>query len=307
MPPLTREQRYQIECDLRAGFGNAQIAQRLSCSLGVIKREIARCGSPSRYTADLATEHRRRCGAKSGANQRRQPPSLWHQVEAALLKRLSPEQIVHVLKLPVSVAAIYRYVHRSGKQRLRQRLRHYTAAKRRGKMAWVKKAQPIKRRDRAVMTRDCIGHLEGDSIVGRRHEATKVLVVLDRATRFVRLGLVRDGTAAKVARHLKDWMADTRIPLLTLTCDQGYEFAHLPELLPDRLYACDPGKPYQKGAVENINGLIRQYLPKGKSLRHVKQVELDRIATDLNNRPRKRLGWKSPAQVLFEMTAATTS
>lgn len=307
MPPLTREQRYQIECDLRSGIGNAQIALRLSCSLGVVNREIARCGSPSNYTADRATAHRQCCGAKSGANQRRRPPSIWREVEAAILKRYSPEQIVNVLKLAVSVAAIYRYIHRSGKGKLRRRLRHYQAAKRRGKMAWVKKAQSIKRRDRAVLTRDCIGHLEGDSIVGRRNEANKVLVVLERATRFVRLGLVRDGTAAKVAWHIKDWMADCRIPLLTLTCDQGYEFAHLPDLLPGRLYACDPGKPYQKGAVENINGLIRQYLPKGKSLRHVTQAKLDRIANELNNRPRKRLGWKSPAQVLFDMTTATTS
>jgi IS30 family transposase len=101
-------------------------------------------------------------------------------------------------------------------------------------------------------------------------------------------------------------MTDPRIPILTLTCDQGYEFAHLPELLPNHLYACDPGKPYQKRAVENINGLIRQYLPKGKSLRHVTQAQLNRIAKEPNNRPRKRLDWKSPAQVLFEMTAATT-
>ena len=307
MPPLTREQRYQIECDLRSGFSNTQISLRLGCSLGVLKREIARCGSPACYTADGATEHRRRCAAKSAANQRRKSPQLWSQVEAAILQRHSPEQIVHVMNLAVCVAAIYRYIRRSGKKRLVRRLRHYTAAKRRGKMAWVKQAQPIKQRDRAVLTRDCIGHLEGDSIVGRRHEAHKVLVVLDRATRFVRLGLVRDGTAAKVAWHLKHWMADTRIPLRTLTCDQGYEFAHLPPLLPGRLYACDPGKPYQKGQVENINGLIRQYLPKGTTLRHVTQARLDRIANELNNRPRKRLGWKSPAQVLFEMTAATTS
>lgn len=93
--------------------------------------------------------------------------------------------------------------------------------------------------------------------------------------------------------------------MLTLTCDQGYEFSGLPELLPGRLYACDPGKPYQKGAVENMNGLIRQYLPKGKSLLTVTQAKLDRIAKQLNDRPRKRLGWKSPAQLLSEMTAAT--
>jgi IS30 family transposase len=307
MPQLTREQRYQIECDLRSGFGYAQIAQRLSCSLGVVKREIGRCGSPGRYTADLASEHRRRCGARSGANQPRRPKSLWVKVEAAILKRHSPEQIVHVLNVAVSVTAIYRYVARSGKKKLQRRLRHYQAAKRRGKMAWVKKAQPIKRRSKAVLSRDRIGHLEGDSIVGHRDEAIKVLVVLDRATRFVRLGLVRDGTAARVARHIKRWMDDPRIPLLTLTCDQGYEFAHLPELLPDRLYACDPGKPYQKGAVENINGLIRQYLPKGKSLRKVTQAQLNRIAKDLNDRPRKRLGWKSPTQLLFDMATATAS
>ena len=307
MPPLTREQRYQIECDLRSGLGSAQIAQRLPCSLGVLKREIARCGSVDQYTAERATEQRRRCAAKSGANQRRKPPSLWREVDAAILKRHSPEQIVHVLKLSVSVAAIYRYIPRSGKKRLRVHLRHYTAAQRRGKAAWVKKAQPIRQRDPAVLTRDTVGHLEGDSIVGRRNEAVKILVVLDRATRFVRLGLVRDGTAAQVARHIKGWMADRRIPLLSLTCDQGYEFAHLPELLPDRLYACDPGKPYQKGQVENINGLIRQYLPKGKSLSRVTPSQLDRIADQLNERPRKRLGWKSPAQVLSEMTAATTS
>lgn len=307
MPPLTREQRYQIECDLRSGFDKRQIAQRLQRSERGIEREIARCGSAAQYTADGASEHRRRCAVKSAANQPRKPTSLWRQVDAAILKRYSPEQIVHVLKLAVSVAAIYRYVHRSGKPRLVQRLRHYTAAKRRGKTGWVKKAKSIKQRDKAVLTRDTVGHLEGDSIVGRRNEAIKVLVVIDRATRFVRLGLVRDGSAAGVARHIKRWLADSRIPLLTLTCDQGYEFAHLPDLLPDRLYACDPGKPYQKGAVENINGLIRQYLPKGKSLRHVTQAKLDRIANELNNRPRKRLGWKSPAQVLSNMTAATTS
>jgi IS30 family transposase len=306
MPHVTREQRYQIECDLRSGFEIPQIAQRLACSVGVIKREIARCGVPARYTADRATEHRRRCAAKSASNQKRKPASLWRQVEAALLKRHSPEQIVHVLKLAVSVAAIYRYVRRSGKARLRQRLRHYTATKRRGKAAWVKQAQPIKKRDRSVLSRDCVGHLEGDSIVGRRDEATKVLVVLDRASRLVRLALIRDGTAAGVARHLKRWMANPRIPVHSLTVDQGYEFANVPELLPGRLYACDPGKPYQKGAVENMNGLIRQYLPKGKSLRNVTQARLDWIANELNNRPRKRLGWKSPAQVLSELTAATT-
>ena len=69
------------------------------------------------------------------------------------------------------------------------------------------------------------------------------MVLLDRTLRYVRLGLVRDGTAAGVMRHTANWMADARIPLLTLTTDQGYEFSAIPALLPGRLYACDAGKP----------------------------------------------------------------
>ena len=95
--------------------------------------------------------------------------------------------------------------------------------------------------------------------------------------------------------------------MLSLTTDQGYEFSALPKLLPDCLYACDPGKPYQKGAVENMNKLIRQYIPKGKSLRHITQAKLDWIANELNQRIRKRLGWMSPAALLSKLTAATTS
>jgi len=73
------------------------------------------------------------------------------------------------------------------------------------------------------------------------------------------------------------------------------------------LYACDPGKPYQKGAVENMNKLIRQYIPKSKSLRHITQAKLDWIANELNHRIRKRLGWLSPAALLSKRTAAATS
>ncbi len=99
-------------------------------------------------------------------------------------------------------------------------------------------------------------------------------------------------------------MKDERLPILSITTDQGSEFAGLPRLFTDNLYACDPGKPYQKGAVENMNGLIRQYITKGKSLRHVTQAQLNYIANELNNRPRKRLGYRTPAQLLSEMTAA---
>ena len=80
----------------------------------------------------------------------------------------------------------------------------------------------------------------------------------------------------------------------------------MPELLPDCLYACDAGKPYQKGQVEYMNKLIRQYISKGISLRNITRAKLNWIASELNNRPRKRLGWLSPAKLLLNMTAAPT-
>jgi IS30 family transposase len=308
MPHFTHFQRYQIEADCRRGLSISAIATGLGCPRKKVERELSRCGGRAGYTAAKAIVHRQRCAAASAANHPTKSAAVWAVVESAIRSKHSPEQAVQLARLKglaVSRSAAYRYLHRMGRKRLQTRLRHYSAKKGyRGQMVWVSKAMPIAQRPRSVLTRDTIGHLECDSLVGRRNEPHKVVVLLDRASRHVRLGLVKDGTADGVARHIKRWSANPTIPMLTLTCDQGYEFARLPELLPGRLYACDPGKPYQKGAVENINGLIRQYLPKGRSLRNVTQAQLDHIANELNNRIRKRHGWKSPEQVLSEMTAA---
>jgi IS30 family transposase len=309
MPHLTDLQRYQIESELRRGLSIGGIATGLGCCRRKIERELARCGGREHYAAERAIAHRRRCAANSAANHPTHSAVTWTLIEGAIRRKYSPEQaaqLAHQRGLPVCRSAVYRYLYRTGKKPLQQRLRHYRAKQRGGQMAWVKKARPISKRPKSVLTRDAIGHLECDSLVGRRNEPHKVVVLLDRACRYVRLGWVRNGTADGVARHMSRWMTDARIPVLTLTCDQGYEFARLPDLLPGRLYACDPGKPYQKGAVENINGLIRQYLPKGKSLRHITQAKLDYIADELNQRIRKRHGWRSPEQVLSSMTAATT-
>ncbi len=311
MPPLTEVQRYQIEHDVRLGLSNQLIATGIGCSRRTIERELSRCGGRADYCGEHAQAHRRRCGLNSAANHPTVPAELWLPLEAAILRKLSPEQVIHEQATNVSASALYRYLRRLNKTRHLKQLRHYSARRRRGgkagKMAWVGRAKTIHQRPPEVLTRDTIGHLECDSIVGKRNEPCKIVVLLDRALRYVRLGWVPDGTAAAVARHMARWQYDdTGIPMLSLTTDQGVEFSALPALLPDRLYACDPGKPYQKGAVEHMNKLIRQYIPKGKSLRHVTQARLDWIANELNHRPRKRLGWMCPATLLSNLTAAAT-
>jgi IS30 family transposase len=312
MPPLTEVQRYQIEHDIRRGLKNGAIAVGVGCCQRTIERELGRCGGRDRYRAEDAQADRERCGRISAANHPTVAAELWPPIEAAILRKLSPEQAIKELKLGLCASVIYRHLRRHPKKRFCQQLRHYAASQRRrgkkGKMAWVHRAKTIHQRPAEVLSRNTMGHLECDSIVGKRNEPHKIVVLLDRALRLVRLGWVPDGSAAAVARHIARWQQDdTGIPMLSVTTDQGYEFSALPELLQDRLYACDPGKPHQKGAVEHMNKLIRQYIPKGRSLRHMTQAKLDWIANELNQRPRKRLGWYSPATLLSILTAAPTS
>ena len=311
MLPLTETQRYQIEHDIRLGMSNERIATGIGCSSRTIEREVSRCEGRSQYRAEDAQADRRRCAQNSAANHPTILETVWLALESAVVRKDSPEQAIHALKLEASTSAAYRYLHRGGKMHLLTQLRHYAASQKRGgkagKMDWVYRALSIHDRSKDVLTRDTIGHLECDSIVGKRNEPHKIVVLIDRALRYVRLAWVPDGTAAAVARHMARWQQDdTGIPILTLTTDQGCEFSALPELLPGRLYACDPGKPYQKGQVEHMNKLIRQYIPKGMSLRNMTQAKLNWIANELNQRPRKRLGWLSPAKLLFNLTAAPT-
>ena len=170
-------------------------------------------------------------------------------------------------------------------------------------MKWVKQTKSIHERPKNILTRDTIGHLECDSIVGKRNGPHKNLVLIDRALRYARLGWLHDNTAA-VARDRARWQHDdTGISNLSLATGQGCEFSALPRLLPDRLYNCDPEKPTQKGQVGYMNKLTRQYIPKGISLRNIATAKLDWIANE-HKRSRKRLGRLSPAKLLFNMTAA---
>ena len=310
MQPLTEMARYQIEHDLRVGLDNKTIAKAVGKSVRTIQREKKRGAEGGEYSAECAIAARQQKAANSAANHPTHSAAVWQSVKGLVEQKYSSAQAAAAMALAgqsICASAIYRHARRCDTSLLTH-FRRYRATKRRtGKMAWVDHAQPIKDRPKEVLTRDQIGHFECDSIVGKRNQADKVVVLLDRASRYVRLGLVRDGTAAGVARHMARWKEDKRLPILTLTTDQGYEFSALPALLPGRLYACDAGKPYQKGAVENMNQLIRQYIPKGTSLRKITQAKLNRIADQLNNRIRYRLGWESPAGILSRMTAAATS
>jgi IS30 family transposase len=256
-------------------------------------------------------------------------------------KAWSPEQIANRLRLDfpddesmrVSHEAIYQSLYVQGRGALRREL---TACLRTGRALRVPRARarrgksfvtdqvlisqrPAEAEDRAVP-----GHWEGDLILGLGSSAIGTLV--ERTTRFTMLlhlppmpghdsPRVKNGPAltGHGAAAVRDAIADTVTTLpeqlrRSLTWDQGAEMAEHAQLRIDtglQIYFCDPQSPWQRGTNENTNGLLRQYFPKGTELSRHSADDLAAVATTLNSRPRKTLGWRTPAEVLNEHLSTT--
>ena len=158
--------------------------------------------------------------------------------------------------------------------------------------------RPAEANDRAVH-----GHWEGDLLMGKRMRAMATLV--ERKSRFVMLVALPNGHSADI---VADVLAAKIIELpeqlrRSLAGDQGKEMAaharfSITTGVP--VYFCDPRSPWQRGSNENTNGLLRQYFPKRSEIAHDTQADLDTVASELNDRPRQTLGWRSPSQALDE-------
>ena len=150
------------------------------------------------------------------------------------------------------------------------------------------------------------GHWEGDLIKGKAN-ASAVGTLVERTSGYLMLVKMNDATATSAVEGFSS--ALNRMPLAvrkSMTYDQGREMARHAEITQKTgvaIYFCDPHSPWQRGSNENINGLIRQYLPKGTDLSVYSQEQLDAIAYELNIRPRKRFGFKCPIEVMTELMA----
>ena len=317
--------------DLR-GSSQRQIARLLGRAPSTICRELARGravkGPDRRYCPQRGQrvygQRRARCRARrklvrGGARYlfvRRHLLDLrWSPEQiAATLRRMHPDDPAARVSHETIYAMIYAQPRGGLKaamiEALRQgKTRRGTRCRTLAGSAIVPESLKIIHRPEEVDARLVPGHWEGDMIKGA-FSRTSVGTLVERKTRFLILSKM-DGNGAEAAlegfgRQMKRLPASLR---KSMTCDRGLEMACHPELarrLKIDIWFCDPHAPWQRGSNENTNGLLRQFLPKGSDLSQHSQRDLDHIAKLMNDRPRKTLGWKTPAEAITEELAAFT-
>jgi len=300
---LTQEERYQIYTLLREGFSKRYIAWRLNRSPSTISREIKRNRARNGYFAKHAHKLARR---RHHSNPKRIPCDIWVQVIAYLELQWSPEQIAS--QVAVSLHSIYRFIQQDKSKggvlfhnlRFRnQRKRKYGSIETRGQLT---NRKTIHDRPAEIEQRSRFGDLEIDTIVGKNHQQSLVSIV-DRKTGYLWLKKCSTRKAEEVCQATIILLEPIKAQLKTITADNGKEFS-LHEYAAQELdvdwYFADPYSAWQRGTNENTNGLIRQYVRKGSDLNDYTDAYIAAITQRLNHRPRKRLGFKSPSQVLFQ-------
>jgi transposase, IS30 family len=308
---LTQRERYAMANMMHRGYSYREIARVLDRSVSTISREKKRnmTHHDGRYRAEKAHQYamarRSRTRRKSQYVQQE-----WAEVARLLMRKWSPQQIAGRARAMrtscMSKETIYRYVKRersAGGQTWQQlRILSKFGRKRRGSPATRGRLvgkRHISERPKAVERRRQIGHWEGDTVMGAdmRH---CVLTLVERVTGYVIIKKLVARNKEQAAAALMQAIKEARRRVRTITLDNGTEF-HDYELVeakhPVKFYFATPYHSWERGTNENTNGLIRQYLPKGMCMRHITQADCDVIAAELNDRPRQRLGFKTPREM----------
>src|ERR1700682_2542320 len=315
---LTLAEREDISRGIASGYSMRVIAQHLSRASSTVSREVARHGGRVQYRANEADSQAWQSALRPKVCRLATHTKLRELVASKLILDWSPEQISGWLKqsypddesLRVSHETIYRTLFLQARGALKQELVRQLRSQRRIRRSRhssihghsqgrIVDAVSIRERPAEVEDRAIPGHWEGDLLRGSRNSHVATLV--ERHSRFCMLVKVPGKDTATVVAALSQHVQQLPATLRrSLTWDRGLEMAQHKSftMATDvQVYFCDPQSPWQHGSDENTNGLLRQYLPK--------KADLDEIAQRLNQRPRKTLGFQTPADRLQASVAST--
>jgi len=323
---LTLAEREEISRGIASGGSIREIAKGLQRAVSTVSREVARHGGRPLYRASDADQQAWNSALRPKRCLLALHVKLQEVVAGKLILDWSPEQVSGWLKseypedegMRVSHETIYRSLFIQARGVLKKELIQHLRFKRRIRRSrhardsghhkgQIVDAISIRERPAEIEDRAIPGHWEGDLIGGTRNSHIATLV--ERQSRFVMLIKVPSKDTATVVAALTQHVG--RLPAAlrrSLTWDRGLEMAQHKSFTVDtevKVYFCDPQSPWQRGSNENTNGLLRQYFPKRTDLSVHSQEELDAVALRLNQRPRKTLGFQTPADKLQASVAMT--
>ena len=323
---LTLAEREDISRGIASGSPLREIARRLDRAASTVSREISRHGGRPAYRAHVADDHAWDSALRPKKCLLAVNRKLRNIVASKLILDWSPEQISGWLKtqypddesMRVSHETIYRSLFIQARGVLKKELMEHLRSKRRMRRSrhsrifkdsrgQIVDAISIRERPAEVEDRAIPGHWEGDLLSGAKNSYIATLV--ERHSRFAMLIKVpskeTEAVVAALSQHVRKLPATLK---RSLTWDRGLEMAKHKDFTVAtdvQVYFCDPQSPWQRGTNENTNLLLRQYFPRGTDLSGYSQAQLDQVALRLNQRPRKTLGFQTPASKLQASVAST--
>nr|WP_305071812.1 IS30 family transposase [Providencia sp. M-8] len=323
---LSLDEREEISRGLAEKCSIREIAKKISRAPSTVSREIRRHGGLTNYRAAKADKKAWDNALRPKACKLSQNPTLCKIIAEKMHRGWSPEQIAGWLKrnypdaqeMNVSHETIYKTLFIQTRGALKKELQQYLRSRRtvrksrttslKGKgLGSIPNAVPISERPSTVADRAIPGHWEGDLIQGSKN--SYIVTLVERHSRYVMLAKISDNkTATVIAALIKQAQQLPSELYKTLTWDRGVEMTNhavFTVATDIQVYFCDPQSPWQRGSNENTNRLLRQYFPKGTDLSVHSQQRLNSIARQLNERPRKTLGYESPAERFNQCVAST--
>ena len=315
MSHVTVEQRYTIGVMLQQNYKQIEIAKAIGKDKSVVSREIKRNSDKrnGKYRSDLA-QRKRNCRQKERHRSTKLTIEMVNLINAKLVKKWSPEQITnrcrkegiemvsheriyqHIIKDRDEGGELYKNLRRKKKYRSRLKI-----SENRGK---IKDQKSITERPIIVEEKTRFGDLEVDLVIGGNHKGA-LITINDRMTGFAKIKLIKSKNAKAIAKSIVKALEPFKPYLHTITSDNGKEFAehkYISEKLNIDYYFAEPYSSWQRGANENFNGLLRQYFPKKSSFVELTWREVKIVEKELNNRPRKRLGYNTPEEEIIFLT-----